>query len=67
MVHHERSGVLVLRVWTEPRTDASLRAQITAERDLNASNRITVAAAGQREIVDVVREWLEHFVDPMDG
>lgn len=67
MEQRERSGVLVLRVWTEAEADAFLRAQITAERDLNASNRITVAAAGLREIVDVVREWLEDFVDQVDG
>lgn len=67
MEQRERSGVLVLRVWTEPETDAFLRAQITSERDLIASNRITVAAAGLREIVDVVRGWLEDFVDQVDG
>ena len=67
MEQHERSGVLVLRVWTEPDTDAFLRAQITAERDLNASSRTAVAAAGLAEIVDVVRRWLEAFGDPADG
>jgi hypothetical protein len=64
---HERSGVLVLRVWTEPQADVPLRAKITAERDLNAAGRTEVAAAGLPEIVDVVRAWLEEFAEPAGG
>jgi hypothetical protein len=63
----ERSGVLLLRVWTEPRADAPLWATITTERDLNAAARTEVAVAGLPEIVDVVRAWLEEFVEPVDG
>jgi hypothetical protein len=61
----ERSGVLVLRVWTESREDVPLWATITAERDLDAAARTEIAAAGLPEIVDVVRAWLEEFVEPV--
>jgi hypothetical protein len=65
--HHERSGVLVLSVWTEPRADVPLWATITTERDLDAAARTKVSAAGLPAIVDVVRAWLEEFVEPVDG
>lgn len=67
MDQSERSGVLVLRVWTEARADVRLWATITAERDLDAAARTEVAAAGLPEIVDLVRAWLEEFVEPVDG
>jgi hypothetical protein len=58
---HERSGVLVLRVWIETAAAEPLRASITAERDLQAHNRMAVAAAGVPQIVEVVRAWVEDF------
>jgi hypothetical protein len=67
MDQSERSGVLVLRVWAEARADMPLWATITAERDLDAAARTEVAAAGLPEIVDLVRAWLEEFVEPVDG
>jgi SRSO17 transposase len=59
--HHERSGVLVLRVWIEPVTTESLRARITAERDLQSRERVSVAAASVPEILEIVRDWVEEF------
>lgn len=61
MSHHERSGVLVLRVWIEPVTTESLRARITAERDLQSRERVSVAAASVPEILEIVRDWVEEF------
>jgi hypothetical protein len=61
VAQHERTGVLVLRVWIEPAADAAVRARITAERDLETSRRISVAASGVPQIIDVVRDWIEQF------
>ena len=59
----ERTGVLVLRLWIEPsaRAGEALRARITAEIDLGSGSRVTTAAVGVEQIVDVVRKWVEEF------
>jgi hypothetical protein len=59
----ERTGVLVLRLWLEPaaRDGEALRARITAESDLGSGERVTLAAAGLEEILEIVRDWVERF------
>jgi hypothetical protein len=59
--HHERTGVLVLRVWIEPAASESLRARITAERDLEARERVSAVAASVPQILEIVRDWVEEF------
>lgn len=42
-------------------TTESLRARITAERDLQSRERVSVAAASVPEILEIVRDWVEEF------
>ena len=53
----ERTGVLVMRVWTEPGRP-ELRARLI-ETDGVDGGETTVAAAGIDAICDAVRAWLE--------
>jgi hypothetical protein len=56
----ERTGVIVVRVWTE---DEDLpRARITGSSSLSFEERTIAVAAGVEEIVAAVRNWLEEFL-----
>ena len=59
----ERTGVLVLRVWIEPGGEDGLRARITASDDLERAEQRSVAAASVDDVVRVVREFVERFVE----
>jgi hypothetical protein len=50
-------------VWLEPaaRDGEDLRARITAESQLGSGERVTLAAAGVEEILEIVRAWVERF------
>jgi hypothetical protein len=50
----ERTGVLIVRAWTDEH--AGLRARIVAADDVRRRNEV---AAGIEEICASVREWLE--------
>jgi len=57
----DATGLLVIRAWREPDTDAPLRVEIRLTRDISEGfeRRITVADA--RAVSDIVREWLAFF------
>jgi hypothetical protein len=54
-----RSGVLLLRVWSEP-SAPELRARLIQAQDLEEAET-SVAAAGVDGICDAVRAWLDQF------
>jgi hypothetical protein len=58
----ERTGVLVLRVWTEDE-GSGFRARILHEQSLGSGERVSVAAASTEEVVEIVTHWLKEFVE----
>jgi len=60
MEAHERSAVMVLRVWREGGTP-DLRARITMTADADEPGSRETAAASEEEILSLVRSWLEEF------
>ena len=57
----ERTGVLVVRAWTET-ADRSVRARITSTLDVEGGAQNSQAAASAEEILTAVRKWIEDFV-----
>jgi hypothetical protein len=55
----DRSGVLVLRVWTETNAP-ELRARLIQTHDLDGAET-SIAAAGIDGICEAVRGWLEQL------
>ena len=64
--HHpgpERTGILVIRVWTEGDPPGRLRARLTQTGDL-ADPAVTLATASDvRGVCDAVETWLREFRD----
>jgi hypothetical protein len=58
---HERTGVLVLRAWTEGEPPR-LRVRITRVADVSSGAEDSIAVASVEEACAVVRRWLEAFV-----
>lgn len=60
---HNRTGVLVVRVWIEGDSDDDgLRARITQTVDLFAGAEIVTAAATTDDVYAAVRGWLEAYL-----
>jgi hypothetical protein len=57
----ERTGVLVVRIWTEG-ADGSLRARITRTLDTDGGDQTSQGAATVEQILATVREWIEAFL-----
>jgi len=57
----KRTGVLVIRVWTEEDEAPSLRARITRTFDLTEQDEVSSAASSAEEIEAVVHVWLREF------
>jgi hypothetical protein len=57
----ERTGVLVVRVWTEGAT-GSLRARNTHTLDAEGDEPTSEVAARVDQILSIVREWIEAFL-----
>jgi hypothetical protein len=57
----DRTGVLVLRIWTES-ANRSLRARITSTLDVDGGAQESQAAASAEQILTAVRAWIEAFV-----
>ena len=61
VTRRERTGVLVLLVWTESDQADSIRARVTTD-DERAGPRTYVAGGGIDEVVDVIRRWVLAFL-----
>jgi hypothetical protein len=59
----ERSGVLVLRIWTESGLVDDLRARISSRVEGGPATRDTAVAGSSDEILAVVARFLEGFLD----
>ena len=60
----ERTGILVIRVWTERDAPVQLRARLTQTGDLGEAATTLATASGVRGVCDAVEEWLREFLDP---
>jgi len=56
----DRSGVLVIRVWTEPHS-GDVRARVTRKLDVLTDEEVVTVSGSVDEITETVREWLEKF------
>jgi hypothetical protein len=56
-----RAGVMIVRIWTEPEHENTLRARLTESNDLASRDQVTHSAASVDEIVELVRTWAERF------
>jgi hypothetical protein len=59
----ERTGVIVIRVWIEGGGDDGFRARISATPDVSRPERTTFAAGSLEDVVQIVRDWLEEFLE----
>ena len=61
-MQHQRTGVLVVRVWTEG-PETAFRARITGTEDILGAAWSTRVVGSAAEVVAVVDGWLEDFVE----
>jgi hypothetical protein len=59
----DRTGILIVRLWIEANSREGLRARITQTLDSTGSEEAMATAAGPEDIYEVVRTWVEAFVD----
>lgn len=57
----DRTGVMIVRLWIEPKHEAGLRARITSTLDATDVEHSVAAGASADEICDVVKEWVDAF------
>lgn len=57
-----RTGVMVVRIWIEG-SDGSLRARLTETLDIATHEDTARAASTLEEIVEIVRTWVEAFLN----
>jgi hypothetical protein len=62
----ERTGILVIRVWTEDDVPGRLRARLTQTGDLAEAAASMATASDVRGVCDAVEAWLRGFLD-QDG
>ena len=63
----ERTGILVIRVWTERDAPGQLRARLTQAGDLGEPATTVATAADVAGVRDAVEAWLREFLDPPPG
>ncbi len=61
-----RNSVLILRLWIEPKSLDALRARIVQIGDSPRAEPVTTAAKSLEEIVTIVRDRLQSFVEGGD-
>ena len=59
----DRTGILIVRLWIEGSAREGLRARITRTLDSAGHEQEMLTAATPEGIYDVVRTWVEAFVD----
>jgi hypothetical protein len=57
----ERTGILVIRVWTEGDAPGQLRARLTQTGDLGEAATTLATASDVRGVCDAVEAWLHRF------
>jgi hypothetical protein len=66
MCSRERTGVLVIRAWSEALPERSLRARITQTLDISTGTSVQTAAGTEEQILATVRTWLQEFTGGSD-
>jgi hypothetical protein len=59
----ERTGVLVLRAWTDSFTAGGFRARVTSRLDVESTRDEIHTTASVEGVLEIVREWLRDFQD----
>jgi hypothetical protein len=59
----DRTGVLIIRVWTDVDHETTLRARITTCLGEAGAERSQTVAASTSAICAAVERWVEEFVD----
>ena len=59
----ERTGILVIRVWTEPGAPGRLRARLTQAADLGEPATALATAGDVPGVCAAVEAWLRRFLD----
>jgi hypothetical protein len=57
----ERTGVLVVRIWTTEDDPPQIRARITRTVDVMAGEQVVSVAGSVEEVKDAVHAWLQAF------
>lgn len=63
----DRTGILIVRLWIEGDARDGLRARITQTLDSTGHEQAVATAASPQDICDVVRTWVDAFVDADGG
>jgi hypothetical protein len=66
MCSRERTGVLVIRAWSETLPERPLRARITQTLDISTGTSVQTVAGSEEEILATVRTWLQEFTGGSD-
>jgi len=62
MSSDERTGLILVRAWIEGDDRSTFRVRITERIDVTGAEQTVSAAATVEETCDVVRRWLERFL-----
>ncbi len=63
MTANDRTGVLIIRAWTEPGSSKPLRAQVRISADVSIIGiERTLTLSQVDEVCDAVREWLDDIL-----
>ena len=57
-----RTGVLIIRAWTEPGSSEPLRAQIRVSDDISTGTEETFTLVEAAEVDALVHTWLQAFL-----
>lgn len=63
----DRTGILIVRLWIEGDAGEGLRARITQTLDSTGREQAVATAASPQDICDVVRTWVEAFIEADGG
>ena len=61
-----RSGLLVIRIWTEAGDERNIRARVTSVLDVEGPSTVA-AAASIDDIAEIVTRWAQEFVAAARG
>lgn len=64
---NDRTGLLIIRAWTEPGSSESLRAQVRLTTDVSAGFEPALTFARSEMVCATVQEWLASFLGDAPG
>ncbi len=63
----DRSGLLIIRAWTEPGSSETLRAHVRLTTDVSAGFERTLTFSQSETVCATVQEWLANFLADAPG